>query len=227
MRHPLAIASSILVALLCGGCFATFRTAQSLGTNRGEGGVSFVSTTEAKAPDFVLPRIWVRRGFTDNLDLGVGTYGAGLMGDFLWQILPDGTFTPALALDGGLGIYFVGVNIEGAVIVSKSLGPITPYGGYKGIYINGATQPGTFGYFPYAHGPFGGVAFKIGESVQIMGECTYIINWERALAEPRWVAKPNPDQTYIGGERGKDGGIDARRWPGAIFGIGISTQGNL
>ena len=122
-----------IIILLLSGCAGTFRTADVL--NEGEKTMTvslpFASLTDPKL--FVInPDISYRQGIGHRTDLGIKVYLIGAEFSACRNILKEGKFNPAIALQltTGMALYD-GVIVEPALLISKKIGVISLYSGIK------------------------------------------------------------------------------------------------
>jgi len=225
LKKLLIVGLSCLALLWMPGCFLTFRTAEVVPADTGEGGLSFTTTlsrwkaytTGGEAPksipaDLILPQMWYRRGLTDFLDIGFGTYGLGLSGDMRLQLIKDDFLIPAIAVNAEGAAYFTGLNGSASGIISKRIGPVTLYGGYKGIYMNILSSGNRLTPFGL-YGPLGGLRWEITPNSAILVEANYFENARSdILAGEGGGLRVGPGSTYLGED-------------GLIFGLALTTRG--
>lgn len=224
-KRLLVLGFNLLMILTASGCFLTFRTAEVLPADTSEGGLSFTTTLsrwkvlaaggqEVQSPpaDLILPQLWYRRGLTDFLDIGFGTYGLGLAGDMRLGLIQDDFLIPAVALNAEGAVYFTGINGGGSAIISKNIGPATLFGGYKGIYMNILSSDNEFAPFGL-YGPFGGLRWELTPNSALLLELDYFQNTGRdILTGEDGELRVGPGSTYLGED-------------GLVFGLAVTTRG--
>ncbi len=137
----------LVVVLVITGCsMYHLQTPDTVPPGRTAFGIGITGTTvgEENVP-LAFPGFWARTGLTPNMDVGVHSWGLGLLGDIKFKIIRY------LAVGGGAGVSFFGASflyLQASIYGGIPLGPVEPYmvlrGHFGGISYGGESTSGNF-----------------------------------------------------------------------------------
>jgi hypothetical protein len=122
-----------IIILLISGCAGTFRTADVLNKGEKTMTVSLPLANLTNLNSFIInPDLSYRWGIGYRMDLGIKAYLLGAEFSACRNILKEGKFNPAIALQLSTGVaVFDGIIGESALLFSKKIGVYSLYSGIR------------------------------------------------------------------------------------------------